>query len=210
MNEARDRIEKLRRQLTYYAKRYYVDDDPEISDFEYDKLYAELLALEAEHPEWDDPASPTHRVGGTPLDKFEKVTHSVPLNSLSDVFSFAELEDFLARVKETIPAPAYSVEPKIDGLSVALRYENGRFVGGATRGDGQVGEDVTNNLRTIYSIPLQLTEPLTLTVRGEVYMPRAVFERINAQREADGLSLMANPRNAAAGSLRQLDPKIAA
>ncbi len=210
MSEVLQRIEKLRRQLTYHARRYYVDDDPEISDFEYDRMYAELLALEAEHPEYDDPASPTHRVGGTALDKFEKVAHTVPLNSLSDVFSFEELKDFLARIATPLPQAAYSVEPKIDGLSVALRYENGVFVGGATRGDGQVGEDVTANLRTIFSIPLKLTEPLTLTVRGEVYMPRAVFEKINARREANGEALLANPRNAAAGSLRQLDPKIAA
>ena len=210
MNEVIERIEKLRRQLTYHAKRYYVDDDPEISDFEYDKMYAELLALESAHPELDDPSSPTHRVGGAALDKFEKVTHTVPLNSLSDVFSFEELEDFLTRVAAPLPNASYSVEPKIDGLSVALRYENGVFVGGATRGDGQVGEDVSANLRTIYSIPLKLTEPLSLTVRGEVYMPRAVFERINAKREQEGQALMANPRNAAAGSLRQLDPKIAA
>lgn len=210
MNEVIERIEKLRRQLTYHAKRYYVDDDPEISDFEYDKMYAELLALESAHPELDDPSSPTHRVGGAALDKFEKVTHTVPLNSLSDVFSFEELEDFLTRVAAPLPNASYSVEPKIDGLSVALRYENGVFVSGATRGDGQVGEDVSANLRTIYSIPLKLTEPLSLTVRGEVYMPRAVFERINAKREQEGQALMANPRNAAAGSLRQLDPKIAA
>ncbi len=210
MKEIADRIEKLRRQIEYHAKRYYNDDAPEISDFEYDKMYAELIRLESENPELDDPSSPTHRVGGTALDKFEKVTHSVPLNSLSDVFSFEELRDFLTRVAPILPNATYSVEPKIDGLSVALRYENGVFVGGATRGDGQVGEDVTSNLRTIYSIPMKLTEPLTLTVRGEVYMPRAVFERINQKREAEGQALMANPRNAAAGSLRQLDPKIAA
>lgn len=208
--ETKDRIEKLRRLLTYHAKRYYVDDDPEISDFEYDRMYAELLALEAAHPEWDDPASPTHRVGGAALDKFEKVIHSVPLNSLSDVFSFEELEEFLTRVAGVLEHPSYSVEPKIDGLSVALRYENGVFVQGATRGDGQVGEDVTQNLKTVFSIPLTLTEPLSLTVRGEVYMSRTTFRRINEKREAEGLALMANPRNAAAGSLRQLDPKIAA
>ena len=208
--ETKDRIEKLRRLLTYHAKRYYVDDDPEISDFEYDRMYAELLALEAAHPEWDDPASPTHRVGGAALDKFEKVIHSVPLNSLSDVFSFEELEEFLTRVAGVLEHPSYSVEPKIDGLSVALRYENGVFVQGATRGDGQVGEDVTQNLKTVFSIPLTLTEPLSLTVRGEIYMSRTTFRRINEKREAEGLALMANPRNAAAGSLRQLDPKIAA
>ena len=172
MNELAERVEKLRRQIEYHAKRYYVDDEPEISDFEYDKMYAELVRLESEHPELDDPASPTHRVGGVALDKFEKVAHAVPLNSLSDVFSFEELRDFLTRVAPILPHAAYSVEPKIDGLSVALRYENGVFVGGATRGDGQVGEDVTSNLRTIYTIPMKLTEPLTLTVRGEVYIDR--------------------------------------
>ena len=157
--EIKEKIEKLRRQLTYHSKRYYVDDDPEISDFEYDRMYAELLALEAEHPELDDPASPTHRVGGAALDKFEKVTHGVPLNSLSDVFSFEELRDFLTRVGTILPNAAYSVEPKIDGLSVALRYEDGVFVNGATRGDGLVGEDVTQNLKTIFAIPLRLAEP---------------------------------------------------
>ena len=210
MEQIAQRIEKLRRQIEYHAARYYNDDAPEISDFEYDKMYAELLRLEQENPALDDPTSPTHRVGGAALDKFEKVTHTVPLNSLSDVFSFEELRDFLTRVAPILKDAAYSVEPKIDGLSVALRYESGVFVGGATRGDGQVGEDVTSNLRTIYTIPMKLTEPLTLTVRGEVYMPRAVFEKINQKREAEGQPLMANPRNAAAGSLRQLDPKIAA
>lgn len=206
----KEKIERLRRQITYHARRYYNDDAPEISDFEYDRMYAELLDLEAKYPEFDDPNSPTHRVGGAALDKFEKVTHTVPLNSLSDVFSFAELTDFLARVRATLPEARYSVEPKIDGLSVALHYENGAFQWGATRGDGQVGEDVSANLRTILSIPMTLTEPLTLTVRGEVYMPRAAFRRINEKREAKGQALLANPRNAAAGSLRQLDPRVAA
>lgn len=206
----KNEIEKLRRQITYHAARYYNDDAPEISDFEYDRMYAHLCRLEAEYPEFDDPLSPTHRVGGVALDKFEKVTHEVPLNSLTDVFSFDELGQFLDHVRESFPDTVYSVEPKIDGLSVALTYENGRLVRGATRGDGNVGEDVTQNLRTVRSIPLILNEPLTLTVRGEVYMPRAVFERINTEREKNGQALMANPRNAAAGSLRQLDPKIAA
>ncbi|MBQ7348219.1 MAG: NAD-dependent DNA ligase LigA [Clostridia bacterium] len=210
MNEIGEKMQKLRAKLLYHAKRYYVDDDPEISDYEYDMMYAELLKLEGEHPEFFDPASPTQRVGGKALDKFEKVTHTVQMNSLSDVFTFEELEDFLARVAETVEAPVYSVEPKIDGLSVSLRYENGVFVQGATRGDGFTGEDVTQNLRTVFSIPMQLTEPLTLTVRGEVYMPRRVFERLNRKREELGQALLANPRNAAAGSLRQLDPKIAA
>ena len=206
----RETIEKLRAKILYHAKKYYVDDAPEISDYDYDMMYAELLRLEAEHPELDDPASPSHRVGGKPLEKFGKVIHTVQMNSLSDVFSFEELDEFLDRVKETIKNPVYSVEPKIDGLSVSLRYENGVFVQGATRGDGFVGEDVTQNLKTVFTIPMKLPEPLTLTVRGEVYMPRANFERLNAAREAAGQSLFANPRNAAAGSLRQLDPKITA
>ncbi len=210
MTEIQQKIEALRRQIAYHARRYYVDDAPEISDFEYDSLYAELLALEAAHPEYDDPASPTHRVGGKALEKFEKVTHSVPLNSLSDVFSFDELQAFFDRVAGEIEQPVYSVEPKIDGLSVALTYENGLLSRGATRGDGNVGEDVTENVKTILSIPLRLTEPLSLTVRGEVYMPRAAFEKLNDKREAEGLSLFANPRNAAAGSLRQLDPRVTA
>ena len=210
MSEIQARMEKLRKQLLYHAKKYYVEDDPEISDFEYDRMYAELLRLEEAHPELFDPESPTQRVGGKALDKFEKVTHTVQMNSLSDVFSFEELNEFLIRVEQSVSNAAYSVEPKIDGLSVSLRYENGVFVQGATRGDGFVGEDVTQNLRTVFSLPMQLPEPLNLTVRGEVYMPRSVFERLNLAREAEGQPLLANPRNAAAGSLRQLDPAVAA
>ncbi len=210
MENVEQKLRELRAKLLYHAKRYYVDDDPEISDYEYDMMYAQLLKLEAEHPEFFDPTSPSQRVGGKPLDKFEKVTHAVQMNSLSDVFSFDELREFLDRVATTVPEATYAIEPKIDGLSVSLRYENGIFVQGATRGDGFVGEDVTQNLKTIFSIPMQLSEPLNLTVRGEVYMPRAVFERINLARESAGQALLANPRNAAAGSLRQLDPKIAA
>lgn len=207
-------LERLRREVAYHAKKYYVDDAPEISDYDYDMLYRRLEELEAAHPEFFDPSSPTQRVGGTPLERFEKVTHRVPLNSLADVFSFEELAAYLdgaeARLAEANIVPEWSVEPKIDGLSVALTYEHGVFVRGATRGDGYVGEDVTQNVRTIFSIPMTLPEPLDITVRGEVYMPRTVFEAINAKREAEGKTLMANPRNAAAGSLRQLDPKIAA
>ena len=206
----RERVEQLRGELTYHAQRYYVYDSPEISDYQYDMMYAELKRLEEENPSLYDPASPTQRVGGKALDKFEKVTHSVRMDSLADVFSFEEAEDFCYKMEQALDAPAYSVEPKIDGLSVSLMYENGELVRGATRGDGSVGEDVTLNLRTIQSIPLRLPEPLTLTVRGEVYMPRAVFEDINAKREAEGKALMANPRNAAAGSLRQLDSAITA
>ena len=210
MSDIEVKIKALREQLAYHAKRYYVDDAPEISDFEYDRMYHELLALEEANPTFFDPSSPTQRVGGAPLDKFEPVTHTVQMNSLSDVFSFEELGDFLTRMQAALPHPVYSVEPKIDGLSVSLRYENGVLVTGATRGDGTVGEDVTQNIKTIFSVPLTLKEPLSLTVRGEVYMPRATFYKINEKREREGLSLLANPRNAAAGSLRQLDPRIAA
>ncbi len=204
------RVAELRRLLDYHAKLYYVYDTPEISDHEYDRLYYELVHIEDEHPELDDPASPTHRVGGKALDKFEKVTHTARMDSLSDVFSYEELTDFVHRVHEALPGAAFSAEPKIDGLSVSLRYVKGVLTQGATRGDGVVGEDVTSNIKTIFDIPLTLPEPLDLVVRGEVYMPRAVFERLNAKREAEGTALLANPRNAAAGSLRQLDPKITA
>ncbi len=210
MNDIKKHIDDLRRTVAYHAEKYYVYDAPEISDYEYDMLYAELLRLEAEHPEFDDPSSPTHRVGGTPLDKFDKVIHKVRMDSLSDVFSYEELSDFVKKASAEYPGARWSVEPKIDGLSVSLIYENGILVTGATRGDGVTGENVTQNIKTIFSIPLTLPEPLTLTVRGEVYMPRSVFEKINLAREAAGQTPMANPRNAAAGSLRQLDPKITA
>lgn len=210
MDTIRNEIESLRARLTHYAKQYYVYDISEISDFEYDALFRRLQELEAAHPEYDDPNSPTRRVGGRVLDKFEKVTHRVQMGSLSDVFSFEELHDFLDRVAAEVPDAVYSVEPKIDGLSVALTYENGNFSFGATRGDGFVGENVSENLRTIVAIPLTLPEPLTFCVRGEVYMPREVFEQLNAAREREGKPLLANPRNAAAGSLRQLDSRITA
>lgn len=207
-------LTELRREVAYHSKKYYVDDAPEISDYEYDMLYRRLEELEAAHPEYFDPASPTQRVGGAPLEKFLKAAHRVPLTSLTDVFSYDELGAYLEGAEEQLAAagmtPLWSVEPKIDGLSVALTYERGVLVRGATRGDGNVGEDVTANIKTIYSIPMRLPEALDITVRGEVYMPRRVFEAINAAREANGQALMANPRNAAAGSLRQLDPKIAA
>ncbi len=209
-NEIINEASELRTSLIYHAERYYVYDSPEISDYDYDMMYARLLSLEAEYPSLVVPESPTQRVGGKALEKFEKVTHTVKMNSLSDVFSYEEIEDFVNRVKNSVGEVVFSVEPKIDGLSVSLSYENGVFVRGATRGDGEVGEDVTENLKTVYSIPLKLKKPLTLTVRGEVYMPVSVFEKINAKREAEGKALMANPRNAAAGSLRQLDSKITA
>ncbi len=210
--EAKKRIEELRAQLSHHATLYYVYDAPEISDYEYDALYCELGDLEKAYPQFDSPQSPTRRVGGAVLDKFDKVTHRVRLDSLADVFSHEELADFLSGVADQLGGePAYSVEPKIDGLSVSLIYENGRFVRGATRGDGTVGEDVTENLRTVMSIPLVLPEPLPyLCVRGEVYMPKAVFAKLNEEREEEGQPLFANPRNAAAGSLRQLDSRITA
>ena len=210
MNEILERIKYLRKTLSYHAKRYYVYDSPEISDFEYDRLYAELLHLEEEHPKYFDPTSPTCRVGGKPLDKFEKVTHAVQMNSLSDVFSFEEIKEFVDRMASLVPNPTFSVEPKIDGLSVALTYENGILVNGATRGDGTVGEDVTSNIKTINSIPLSIEKPLSFCLRGEVYMPRKVFYALNEEREKNNQQLLANPRNAAAGSLRQLDPKVCA
>ena len=211
MNEqqAKARLTELRELLHYHARLYYQHDAPEISDFEYDRLFRELEELEAAYPQFDDPASPTKRVGGAPLEQFEKVTHAVPMGSLTDVFSYEELSAYLTKTAQTVGNAPYSVEPKIDGLSVSLTYENGVFVRGATRGDGFTGEDVTANLRTVRSIPLCLPEPLPyLTVRGEVYMPRAVFESLNEAREAEGQPLFANPRNAAAGSLRQLDSRL--
>ncbi len=204
------KIKKLRAELTHHAKLYYIYDAPEISDYEYDMMFDQLKRLEAENPEFFDAESPTQRVGGKALDKFGKVAHSARMDSLSDVFSYDELLDFISGVQKLIPNTIWSVEPKIDGLSVSLRYEKGVFVQGATRGDGVIGEDVTQNLRTVFSIPMTLPEPLDLCVRGEVYMPRSVFERINSKRQAEGKALMANPRNAAAGSLRQLDPSITA
>ncbi len=205
----RQEMKELRDTLNAHGYRYYVLDEPTISDFEYDHMLRRLEDLEAEHPEEITPDSPTQRVGGQTLSEFQQVRHAVPLESLQDVFNDDEVCRFLEKVP--LERAVYSVEPKVDGLSVALEYRDGVFVRGATRGDGQVGEDVTENLRTIRSIPMTLPEKLPrLIVRGEVYMARSVFEEINARREIEGKPLMANPRNAAAGSLRQLDPKIAA
>ena len=207
----REEMKQLRDELNAHGYRYYVQDAPTISDYEYDHMLRRLEDLEREHPEEITPDSPTQRVGGPALDTFESVEHPVPLESLQDVFNGEEVREFLDRLREALPLAEYSVEPKVDGLSVALEYRDGVFVRGATRGDGRVGEDVTENLRTIRSIPMVLPEKLPrLIVRGEVYMSRKVFEEINARREIEGKPLMANPRNAAAGSLRQLDPKIAA
>lgn len=209
--EVKERILELTRILNEANYRYYVLDDPKMQDFEYDRLLRELEDLEAANPLLAMPDSPTKRVGGQALSKFEPVTHSVPLMSLQDVFSMDELADFLQKVKTAEPGAYFSVEPKIDGLSVALEYVNGSFVRGATRGDGVTGEDVTENLKTIRSIPMTLQNaPERLIVRGEVFMPKKSFEKLNAQQEKAGKPLFANPRNAAAGSLRQLDSKIAA
>ena len=197
--------------LTDANYRYYVLDDPKMPDFEYDRLLRELEDLEKDHPELARADSPTQRVGGEALTKFEKVEHPVPLMSLQDVFSMEELTDFLNKILSAYPEAAFSVEPKVDGLSVALEYVNGQFVRGATRGDGVVGEDVTENLKTIRSIPMTIENaPSRLIVRGEVFMPKKSFAKLNEEQEKQGKPLFANPRNAAAGSLRQLDPKIAA
>jgi DNA ligase (NAD+) len=209
--EIRKKIEDLRNKLRTLSYEYYVLDAPGASDYEYDMWMKELEGLEQKYPEFSDPLSPTRRIGGMALDKFEKVTHKVPLKSLSNVFSKEELFDFLDSVRTLVHQPEFAVEHKIDGLSVSLEYEKGRFVRGATRGDGTVGEDVTENLKTIRSIPLVLKEEVEhLVVRGEVFMPKKTFHRLNAMREEAGESLFANPRNAAAGSLRQLDSTVAA
>lgn len=209
--EAKERIQELTTLLNDAGYRYYVLDDPSMADYEYDHLLRELEELEKAHPQFALPQSPTQRVGGQALSQFQKVTHPVPLMSLQDVFSMEELSDFLQKTQDAISNSTFSIEPKIDGLSVALEYENGVFIRGATRGDGMVGEDVTENLKTIRSIPMTLENaPVRLIVRGEVYMPKKSFHALNAAQEAMGKPLFANPRNAAAGSLRQLDPKIAA
>ena len=209
--EVREELEALRRELVRANYEYYVQDNPTMTDYDYDHKLRRLEELEAAHPEWITPDSPTQRVGGAVSEGFVEVRHRVPLESLQDVFSMEELSEFDQRVLEAVGETVYTVEPKVDGLSVALEYENGLFLRGATRGDGLVGEDVTENLRTIRSIPLRLPEALPrLIVRGEVYLPRTVFAQINEAREQNGEPLFANPRNAAAGSLRQLDPKVAA
>lgn len=203
-------IKELREKLNHYSYMYYVKDDPEITDYEYDMLMRELLKMEEESGESIPPDSPTRRVGGAALESFTKFVHEVPLQSLTDAFSYDELRDFDKRVKSECPDASYDVEVKIDGLSVALTYEGGYFIKGATRGDGEVGEDVTENLRTIGSIPLKLKEDVDIIVRGEVYMPNKSFFALNEKREEAGEPLFKNPRNAAAGSLRQLDSKITA
>mgnify|MGYP004454856247 FL=1 len=213
--QAKKRVKELRKQLDYYAKLYYDEDNPAISDFEYDMMMNELKNLEKEFPNLVDKDSLTQKVGGTVKEGFEKVVHEVPLQSLQDIFSFGELEEFRERVKKAeekyeIKDNKFVVETKIDGLSVSLEYKNGEFVRGATRGNGEVGEDVTENLKTIKNIPKKLKENINIIVRGEVFIGKKEFDEMNEEREVLGETLFANARNAAAGSLRQLDSKIAA
>ena len=211
--QAEKRIKELRKETQYHAKKYYDDDKPEISDFEYDMLMVELRNLEREFPEFTSEESLTQKVGGTVKEGFKKVTHEVPLQSLQDVFSIEEVADFDERIKEqakinNIENQKYVVETKIDGLSAALEYKDGKFVRGATRGNGIVGEDVTQNLKTIKTIPMEIKDKINITVRGEVFISKNDFEEMNQKREENEEELFANARNAAAGSLRQLDSKI--
>ena len=212
-SKAKTRIEELRKLTEYHAKKYYDDDNPEISDFEYDMLMVELRNLEKEYPEFIDKNSLTQKVGGKVKEGFKKVEHEVPLQSLQDVFNFEDVEDFCVKVEEqaakyNIESPKFVVETKIDGLSSALEYKQGKFVRGATRGNGQVGEDVTENLKTVKTIPMELKEKIDITVRGEVFISKSDFEKLNSEREENEEELFANSRNAAAGSLRQLDSNI--
>lgn len=211
--QAKKRIIELREKTEYYARKYYDDDKPEISDFEYDMLMVELRNLENEYPEYINSESLTQKVGGHVKEGFEKVIHEVPLQSLQDIFSFEEIDEFDNRIKKAaeengIKDVKYVVETKIDGLSAALEYKNGKFYRGATRGNGQVGEDVTNNLKTIKTIPMEINDDIDITVRGEVFISKKDFEIMNQEREENEEELFANARNAAAGSLRQLDSKI--
>lgn len=207
MNE---RMKELVELLNCYATEYYTSDNPSVSDSEYDRLYRELVELEKAHPEQVLPDSPTHRVGSKILDGFEKYTHQYPLYSLQDAFSREELDAFDARVRKELDDVTYICELKIDGLSISLTYEQGLFVAGATRGDGSIGENITENLKRVKDIPLSLPEKLNITVRGECYMPRASFDQVNQTRQENGESEFANPRNAAAGTLRQLDTAVVA
>lgn len=211
IDEAAKRAEELRTRLNQWSCEYYVEDKPTVEDYVYDKEYAELVAIEEQYPDLITSDSPTQRVGGKVLEGFEKVTHDIPLYSLNDVFSKEELIAFDQRVQKAVGRVVdYCCELKIDGLSVSLRYEDGNFVRGATRGDGTVGENITENLKTVRSVPIKLKEPMNIEVRGECFMPKRSFVQLNQDREAEGKDIFANPRNAAAGSLRQLDSKITA
>ena len=215
MNEkdAKERIKQLRKETEYYAKKYYDEDKPEISDFEYDMLMLELRTLEAKYPDYKDEESLTQKVGGHVKEGFKKVKHDIPLLSMQDLFDIEDIEDFYNKIKKQasnydIENQDFVVETKIDGLTASLEYENGIFVRGATRGNGMVGEDVTENLKTIKSIPKVLNEKINIIVRGEVFISKSDFEKMNKEREENGQELFANARNAAAGSLRQLDTEI--
>lgn len=208
-SEAEALAKQLRPQLRVWGEAYYSDDAPEVEDAVYDLKYAELVAIEEKYPDLVTPDSPTQNVGGTVSSEFSKVPHEIPMLSLGDVFSVEELTDFIDHIDEN-ESGEYNCELKIDGLAISLRYENGELVQGSTRGNGQIGEDITTNLKTIGSIPTKLSKPLTIEVRGECYMPKASFIELNAKRDAEGKPVFANPRNAAAGSLRQLDPKVTA
>ncbi|HBL2225457.1 TPA: NAD-dependent DNA ligase LigA [Enterococcus faecium] len=211
IDEAAKRAEELRTRLNQWSREYYVEDKPTVEDYVYDKEYAELVAIEEQYPDLITSDSPTQRVGGKVLEGFEKVTHDIPLYSLNDVFSKEELIAFDQRVQKAVGRVVdYCCELKIDGLSVSLRYEDGNFVRGATRGDGTVGENITENLKTVRSVPIKLKEPMNIEVRGECFMPKRSLVQLNQDREAEGKDIFANPRNAAAGSLRQLDSKITA
>ena len=209
ISEISSRAQQLREQINYHNNRYYNMDSPEISDYEYDMMLRELEQIEAEHPELASADSPTNRVGGEAAEKFSPVVHTVPMESLHDSFSHEEIREFDRRIRETIEAPVYTVEPKIDGLSVSAEYRDGIFVRGSTRGDGAVGEDITDNLKTIRSLPMRLTRPVPyLEVRGEVYMSIESFETLTKRQEENGEKTFKNPRNAAAGSLRQKNAAI--
>ncbi|MGX5165714.1 NAD-dependent DNA ligase LigA [Limosilactobacillus reuteri] len=213
LQEAQDEIKPLRAKLTEWGKEYYEQDNPTVEDHVYDRAYQRLVQLEEQFPQLVSADSPTQRVGGATESQLTKVQHEIPMLSMGDVFSIEELMDFNQRQQENRDVevePEYNLELKIDGLSLSLVYENGKLVQGSTRGNGKIGEDVTANVRTIKSVPAELPEPLSIEVRGECYMPKAAFAKLNAKREAEGLPVFANPRNAAAGSLRQLDPKVTA
>lgn len=211
MEQAQERVKQLREEIEYHNRRYYVEDNPSITDAEYDALMRELIKLEEQFPELATEDSPTQRVGGAPVEGFRKVVHEIPMLSLGNAYSPQEMREFDVRVRDLAGEPVrYVCELKIDGLAVSLLYENGVLTRGATRGDGETGEDITTNIRTIRAVPLRLKEPISLEVRGEAYMPKRAFERLNLARAERDEQLFANPRNAAAGSLRQLDPKVAA
>ena len=208
--DEKERILELRKKLEQYAIEYYVHDDPSITDQEYDRLMQELMSLEEKHPEMYDATSPSQRIIGSVLEGFEKVRHDSQMLSLGNVFNKEEIEEFINRIKETVTNPEFVVECKYDGLAMSLLYDHGHFTKAVTRGDGIVGEDVSNNVKTILSIPMHILETRHVEVRGEVYMPKKSFEQLNERQKEKGLPVFANPRNAAAGSIRQLDSGICA